>query len=136
MARKDVLAAGQRSAQFAAGVGKGKAELKNLSNEPRIDIKPVEIDRTRQYKRIIPKGDMLLIERREPENISAGGILIPETGKDRPAEGTVVTAGPAVKDVKAGDWVLFGLYAGTEYPFSGETLLFVREDEIIATVEK
>ncbi len=134
---KDSLARGARSAQFAAGVGKGKAELKNLSTEPRNSVKQVEIDRKRTYKRIVPKGDMLLVERREPENISAGGVLIPDEtlDKDRPAEGVVVTAGPLVKDLKEGDYVIFGKYAGTEYPFSGQILLFMREEEIIATVE-
>ena len=146
---KDSLARGARSAQFAAGVGKGKAELKNLSTEPRNSVKQVEIDRKRTYKRIVPKGDMLLIERREPENISAGGVLIPDEGKDHPAEGVILAMGPAVNHIidtetaslydkngyKVGDHIIFGKYAGTEYPWGGETLLFMRQDEIIAVVE-
>ena len=137
MSRKDLLAAGQRSAQFTAGVGKGKAELKNLApaDAPRNTTVAVKIDRARHVKRIVPKGDMLLVERRKAEDVSAGGILIPEDGKDRPSEGVVIAVGKKVQDLKIGDHLLFGKYSGTEYPFGGQTLLFMREDEVIAEVE-
>jgi chaperonin GroES len=138
MARKDVLAAGQRSAQFSAGVGKGKAELKNLApaDAPRNTTVEVKIDRTRKAKSITPKGDMLLVRRRESENISVGGILIPDDNKDKPSEGTVISVGRKVEDTAEGQHIIFGKYAGTEYPWGGETLLFMREDEVIAVVEE
>jgi chaperonin GroES len=134
---KDILARGGRTATFAAGVGTGKAELKNLSSEPRNTTKEIKIDRSRSYSRIIPKGDMLQVDRRDPEIISAGGVLIPDEtlDKDRPAEGVVISIGPKVEDVKKGDYVIFGKYAGVEYQFGAEKILFMREDEIIATVE-
>jgi len=137
MARKDVLAAGQRSAQFAAGVGKGKAELKNLApaDAPRNTTIEVKIDRTRRVKKIVPVGDMLLVERRKAEDISAGGILIPEDGKDHPSEGTVISVGSKSHFV-GGEHIIFGKYSGTEYPFGGDTLLFMRDDEVIAVVEE
>lgn len=136
----DVLARGARSAQFAAGSNQvnDDVELKNISLEPREEIEPVVIDRTRKVKRITPKGDMLLVQRRAAEDISAGGLLIPDEArdKDRPAEGVIVTIGPEVENLKEGDHIIFGKYAGTEYPWGGETLLFMREDEVIATVEE
>jgi chaperonin GroES len=146
---KDILARGGRTAQFFPGVGvKGDADLKNLSSEPRTKAKAIKIDRTRAYKRILPKGDMLLVERRAAENLSAGGLLIPDEAKDkdRPAEGTVVAVGPMVgkstgmlamesASLKVGDHIIFGKYAGTEYAWGGDVLLFMREDEIIAVVE-
>ncbi|PWT76396.1 MAG: co-chaperone GroES [Bacteroidetes bacterium] len=133
----DVLARGGRSAQFAAGDNKGEIELKNVAPEgSREDFTPVEIDRTRHVKRITPKGDQILVQRREAENVSAGGILLAESAKDRPAEGVIVSIGPLVKDLNERDHILFGKYAGTEYPFGGETLLFMREEEVIAVVEE
>ncbi len=137
--RKDILAAGFRTAQFAAGDNNtGDAELKNLSSEPREDIAPVEIDRTRATKRIVPKGEYILVQRREPENLSAGGLFIPETVReqDRPAEGVVLATGSKVTEYLTGAHIIFGKYAGTEYPWGTESLLFMREDEIIATVEE
>jgi chaperonin GroES len=139
MMRKDILAAGFRTAQFAAGDNNtGDAELKNLSSEPREDVAPVEIDRTRRVKRIQPKGEYILVQRREPENISAGGLFIPEAVKeqDRPAEGVVLAVGYNVRMLSVGNHIIFGKYAGTEYPWGTESLLFMREEEVIATVEE
>ena len=146
---KDSLARGAKSAQFFPSTGvKGDAILKNLSSEPRTKAKEVKIDRSRSYKRILPKGDMLLVERRAAENLSAGGLLIPDEAKDkdRPAEGTVVAVGPMVgkstgmlamesAGLKVGDHVIFGKYAGTEYAFGAAVLLFMTESEVIAVVE-
>lgn len=133
----DVLARGGRSAQFAAGSNQvgDDIELKNISLEPREEIEPVVIDRTRKVKKITPKQDQMLVRRREAEDVSAGGITLIVDEKDRPAEGVVVSIGPKVSDLKEGDHIIFGKYAGTEYPWGGETLLFMREDEVIATVE-
>ena len=137
--RKDVLAAGARKATFVIGADvDAPVELKNLSNEPRMETEQVEIDRTRKVRRIVPQGDNLLVERRESEDVSAGGILIPQDtqDKDRPAEGVIIAVGPRVKSLSAGQRVLFGRYSGVEYPFGGQVLLFVREDEVIAIVEE
>ena len=134
------LAGGQRRAQFVTGNNDINApvELKNLSTEPRMEIEVTPADRTRTLKRLTPKGDQILVQRREAENISAGGLVIPEEAqaKDKPAEGVVMAVGPNVNDVKVGDHVLFGLYAGTEYAFGIEVLLFMAESEVIATVEE
>lgn len=132
----DVLARGAKSAQFAAGDNRGEVELKNISLEPREEIEPIVIDRTRKVKRISPKGDMLLVQRREAEDISAGGITLIVDDADRPAEGVIVSVGPKVLGLSEGDHIIFGKYAGTEYPWGGETLLFMRDDEVIATVEE
>ena len=133
----DKLARGAKFAQFAAGDNKGDIELKNMSSEPREDIVPVEIDRTRRAKRIQPKGEYILVQRREPENISAGGLFIPEAVKeqDRPAEGVVLAVGYKVSSCRSEAHIIFGKYAGTEYPWGTEYLLFMREEEVIATVE-
>ena len=136
--RKDILAAGYRSAQFAAGDNNtGDAELKNLSDEPRMDITPVVIDRTRTAKHITPKGDYIHVQRRAPENFSAGGLVIPDeaVAADRPAEGVILAVGPKVDSLGVGDHIIFGKYAGTEYPWGAEFLLFMRGEEVIATVE-
>ena len=136
--RKDVLASGARKATFVIGADvDAPVELKNLSSEPRMDTTQVEIDRTRKIKRIVPKRDNIIVERRESEDVSIGGILIPQDSqdKDKPAEGIITEVGPDVKDLKRGDHILFGKYAGTEYPFGGQTILFMREEEIIATIE-
>jgi chaperonin GroES len=135
--RKDVLAAGYKSATFFPSVAEGDADLKNLSAEPRMDTTPVDIDRTRKVKRIVPKGEYILVQRREPENISAGGLLIPDEAKknDRPAEGVVMSIGPLVQNLQPGDHIIFGQYSGTEYPWGVEFLLFMTESEVIATIE-
>jgi chaperonin GroES len=149
--RKDVLAAGYKTAQFAAGNNTGEIELKNVSTEPRNEFTPVEIDRTRKVRRIVPKGDTLLVSRRAAENLSAGGLVIPEEAieKERPAEGVIEAMGPkcgqdserptidsiSTNNLHVGDHIIFGKYAGTEYPWGGETLLFMSETEVIAVIE-
>ena len=131
------LAGGARRAQFVIGAEvDAPVELKNLSDEPREELAIEPVDRTRTYKRLTPKGDQMLVQRREAENVSAGGILLADSGKDKPAEGVVLSVGPKVSDIKVGDHVIFGIYAGTEYPWGTETLLFMREEEVIATVEE
>jgi|GEM_PF-768864 chaperonin GroES len=136
--RKDVLASGARKATFVIGANvDAPVELKNLSSEPRMDTTQVEIDRTRKIKRIVPKRDNIIVERRESEDVSIGGILIPQDSqdKDKPAEGVITEVGPDVKDLKRGDFVIFGRYSGTEYQFGSQLILFMKEDEVIAVVE-
>jgi len=95
--------------------------------------------------KIKPLGDRLIVKRLEQNTVSAGGIIIPETAKEKPLEGIVRAAGPGkVGDdgenltlaVKEGDKVLFGKYAGTEVKVLGEDLLILREDDILAIVEE
>jgi chaperonin GroES len=91
-----------------------------------------------------PLQDRILVKRVEEETKTAGGIFIPETAKEKPQRGQVVAAGKGKKtedgkvlplDVKVGDTVLFGKYAGTEIKVEGEELLMMREDDILAVVE-
>ena len=91
-----------------------------------------------------PLRDKVVVERSEAEQKTAGGILLPDTAKDKPKEGTVVAVGPGrvldngeVKalEVKKGDKVLFGAYAGTEVKVDGHEYLIVGESEILAVIE-
>ena len=91
-----------------------------------------------------PLQDRIIVKRVEEETKTAGGIFIPETAKEKPQRGQVVAAGNGKKtedgkvlplDVKVGDTVLFGKYAGTEIKVDGEELLMMREDDILAVVE-
>ena len=92
-----------------------------------------------------PLHDRVLVRRVEAEERTAGGIIIPDTAKEKPIEGEVVAVGNGkvledgtVKklDVKVGDRVLFGKYSGTEVKLDGEERLIVREDDILAVLEK
>jgi chaperonin GroES len=94
--------------------------------------------------KVRPLHDRLLIERIEEEETTKGGIIIPDTAKEKPQEGRVVAAGAGKVtedgkvlplDVKKGDRVLFSKYAGTEIKIEGEEHLIVREDDILAVLE-
>jgi chaperonin GroES len=94
--------------------------------------------------KIKPLGDHILIRRVEAENMTKGGIVLPDSAKEKPREGIVLALGDgrlmesgerAPFQVKAEDRVLFSSYAGTEIKVDGEDLLLVREDEILAIVE-
>ncbi|WP_243547331.1 co-chaperone GroES [Pseudodesulfovibrio tunisiensis] len=91
-----------------------------------------------------PLNDRVLVKRLEMEEKTAGGIIIPDSAKEKPMKGQVVAAGPGKLDesgkrvdmsVKAGDTVLFAKYAGTEIKIDGEEHLVMREDDILAVVE-
>jgi chaperonin GroES len=91
-----------------------------------------------------PLQDRILVKRLEEETKTAGGIFIPETAKEKPQRGEIVAAGHGKKteegkvlplDVKVGDKVLFGKYAGTEIKVDGEEYLIMREDDILAVIE-
>ena len=95
--------------------------------------------------RIRPLADRLIVKRvEEQEQRSAGGIIIPDTAKEKAQEGKVVAVGPGRKedgkvlpvDVKAGDRVLFGKYAGSEIKIDGEEHLILREEDVLGVVEK
>ncbi|MEJ5347405.1 MAG: co-chaperone GroES [Desulfosoma sp.] len=92
-----------------------------------------------------PLNDRVVIKRIEEEERTAGGIIIPDTAKEKPIQGEVLAVGNGKLmedgtrrplDVKAGDRVLFSKYAGTDVKVEGEDLLIMREDDILAIIEK
>ena len=91
-----------------------------------------------------PLGDRLVVEPIEPEEVTAGGIVLPETAKEKPQQGKVLAAGPGARDdegkriamdVKAGDKVLYAKYSGTEFKLDGKKLLILRESELLAIID-
>ncbi|WP_415401986.1 co-chaperone GroES [Tateyamaria sp. SN3-11] len=91
-----------------------------------------------------PLHDRVLVRRTESEEKTAGGLIIPDSAKEKPSEGEIVAAGPgARKDsgelidmgVKAGDKVLFGKWSGTEVTIDGEELLMMKESDIMGIIE-
>jgi chaperonin GroES len=91
-----------------------------------------------------PLHDRLLVKRVEAEQVSKGGIIIPDSAKEKPIEGTVIAVGNGKilddgkvrpLEVKAGDKVLFGKYSGTEIKIEGEEHIILREDECLGVVE-
>jgi chaperonin GroES len=94
--------------------------------------------------KIKPLHDRVIVKRIEEEETTKGGIIIPDSAKEKPIEGKVVAVGSGkvldngqmqALEVKEGDRVLFGKYAGTEIKIEGEETLIMREDDIIAIVE-
>src|SRR5690242_4685372 len=92
-----------------------------------------------------PLHDRVLIRRVAQEEKTAGGIIIPDTAKEKPMEGEVVATGPGARsedgkihalDVKVGDRVLFGKWSGTEIKLDGEELIIMKESDIMGVVEK
>ncbi|MDQ1232105.1 MULTISPECIES: co-chaperone GroES [unclassified Sphingomonas] len=90
-----------------------------------------------------PLHDRVLVRRVEAEEKTAGGIIIPDTAKEKPQEGEVVAAGSGAKaedgkltplDVKAGDRILFGKWSGTEVKVNGEDLLIMKESDILGVI--
>lgn len=85
---------------------------------------------------IKPLADRVLIEPKEAETKTASGLFIPDTAKEKPQQGTVLAAGPGKKDepmeVKEGDVVLYGKYAGTEVTVDGKQYLIVKQSDILA----
>mgnify|MGYP003573282903 CR=1 FL=1 len=85
---------------------------------------------------IKPLADRVIIEPAAAEEKTAGGIIIPDTAKEKPQKGTVVAVGPGKKDepltVKSGDIVLYGKYAGTEITVDNQDYLILRESDIVA----
>ncbi|WP_142848961.1 co-chaperone GroES [Telmatospirillum sp. J64-1] len=90
-----------------------------------------------------PLHDRVLVKRIEQENKTAGGIIIPDTAKEKPQEGEVIAVGPGARgedgklvalDVKVGDRVLFGKWSGTEVRIEGEELLIMKESDIMGVI--
>jgi chaperonin GroES len=91
-----------------------------------------------------PLHDRVVVRRLEAEEKTAGGIIIPDTAKEKPMEGEIVAAGPGARDetgklvpldVKEGDRILFGKWSGTEVKLDGEELLIMKESDIMGIVE-
>ncbi|WMT87801.1 co-chaperone GroES [Pelagibacterium sp. 26DY04] len=91
-----------------------------------------------------PLHDRVVVRRVDSEEKTAGGIIIPDTAKEKPSEGVIVSVGPGARDesgkvtpldVKAGDRVLFGKWSGTEVKIGGEDLLIMKESDIMGVIE-
>mgnify|MGYP003957034799 FL=1 len=91
-----------------------------------------------------PLHDRVVVQRTESEQKTAGGIIIPDTAKEKPMEGEVIAVGPGGRDdngkvtpldVKAGDTVLFGKWSGTEVKIDGDELLIMKESDIMGVIE-
>ena len=92
-----------------------------------------------------PLHDRIVVRRIEAEQKSAGGIIIPDTAKEKPQQGEVIAVGPGARneqgqlvslDVKVGDTVLFGKWSGTEVKIDGEDLLIMKESDIMGVLEQ
>jgi chaperonin GroES len=92
-----------------------------------------------------PLHDRVVVRRIEAEEKTAGGIIIPDTAKEKPQEGEVIAVGPGARDesgkvaaldVKAGDRVLFGKWSGTEVRIDGQDLLIMKESDIMGVIER
>ena len=91
-----------------------------------------------------PLGDRVVVRRVEEEAKTKGGIIIPDTAKEKPQEGEVIAVGPGARDeegkrvpmdVKAGDRILFGKWSGSEVKIDGEDLLIMKESDILGVVD-
>ena len=91
-----------------------------------------------------PLQDRILVQRVEEETTTKGGIIIPDTAKEKPAEGKVIAVGNGKVgddgkrvplEIKAGDRILFGKYAGTEVKIEGEEFLIMREDDVLGVID-
>ena len=90
-----------------------------------------------------PLGDRVLVKRVEEESKTKGGIIIPDTAKEKPQEGEVVSVGPGARDdqgkvnaleLKAGDRILFGKWSGTEVKIHGEDLIIMKESDVLGVL--
>lgn len=91
--------------------------------------------------KIQPIGRRVLVERLEPEEIKKGGIIIPDTAKEKPQQGKVIAVAKPGKEeepmqVKKGDKILFGKYAGTEIEMGGKEYLMMQEDDILGIIKE
>jgi chaperonin GroES len=124
------------------------------SREPRIGpVLPVWCGGTSKNLFVLKENDMtfrplhdrILVRRIEAEEKTAGGIIIPDTAKEKPQEGEVVAVGPGARDesgklvefdVKVGDRILFGKWFGTEIKLNGEDLLIMKESDVMGVIEQ
>jgi chaperonin GroES len=104
------------------------------------------LERRKRSMKFKPLGDRVLVKRSaDSDQKSAGGIIIPDTAKEKPQRGEIIAVGPGgtkengtlvPMNVKKGDMVLFGKYSGTEIKLDGEELLIMREDDVLGILEK
>jgi chaperonin GroES len=96
------------------------------------------------FMKVRPLHDRLIVKRLEEEEKTKGGIIIPDTAKEKPIEGKVIAAGEGrinkdgkkmAMEVKKGDRILFAKYAGTEVKMDGEEYLMMKEDDVLAVIE-
>jgi chaperonin GroES len=108
--------------------------------EPRAVLSP---ERRQTMKKVRPLHDRLVVRRIEEKETAKGGIIIPDTAKEKPQEGEVLAVGNGkilengtklALDVKVGNKILFGKYTGTEIKVDGEDVLILREDEVLAVL--
>jgi chaperonin GroES len=108
-----------------------KGEDRNVTTATKVNIKPLE--------------DRIVVQANEAETTTASGIVIPDTAKEKPQEGTVIAVGPGrfddngnrvPLDVKVGDTVIYSKYGGTEVKYSGEEYLVLSARDVLAVVEK
>jgi chaperonin GroES len=102
------------------------------------------LERRKSIMAFRPLGDRVLVKRVEEEEKTRGGIIIPDTAKEKPQEGEVVAVGPGARDengkvqaldVKTGDRILFGKWSGTEVKLEGKDLLIMKESDILGVLE-
>jgi chaperonin GroES len=100
--------------------------------------------RGHEFMKIRPLHDRVIVQRIEEEAKTKGGIIIPDTAKEKPQEGKVIAVGPGkilengtktTLDVKVGDKILFGKYSGSEIKIDGEEFIMMREDDILGVIE-
>jgi chaperonin GroES len=107
-------------------------------SKEKIIVKLIKIKKIMAKLNIKPLADRVLVEPAAAEEKTAGGIIIPDTAKEKPQKGTIVAVGPGKKDepttVKVGDSVLYGKYAGTEITVDGKDYLIMKESDIYAIV--
>ena len=93
--------------------------------------------------KVKPLSDRVVVEPAPAEDVSSGGIILPDTAKEKPQQGTIVAAGPGkvsdsgktvAMEVKKGDRILYGKYSGTEFSFEGTEYLIMRESDILAVL--
>jgi chaperonin GroES len=103
-----------------------------------------KINRERKSMKFRPLHDRVVIRRIEGEEKTKGGIIIPDTAKEKPQEGEVIAVGPGARDesgklvpldLKTGDRVLFGKWSGTEVKIDGEDLLIMKESDVMGVIE-
>ena len=131
--RKDLLAAGLvKSVTYAGGIGEGDI-LRNVAPEgsrnefvPETDATPI------LKKRFRPLGTQMLVRQTVEETSST--IILDQTEKEKPCEGTVLETGKDLTTVSVGDTVVFGKYSGQEFKLNGEILLILREEEVKGTL--
>jgi chaperonin GroES len=123
----------------------GRLNLRRLNTLARSDLKKTRGSKQGDEKqmKVRPLHDRLIIRRIEEKETVKGGIIIPDSAKEKPQEGEVIAVGNGkilengtklALDVKAGDKILFGKYSGTDIKIDGEEYLILREDEVLAIV--